>query len=189
MTNSAMGTKILVLLAIVVGFALLGRSCQTTTPSAPATPATPAERAEAAKQQQELDANAAATAAARSAKFEAERTGIVAQAKKLVAERKYREAVDLRDKYLWADDAALDAIVAPAREKLVAAAMAKDRAERKKEGVRIGMTVQEVIESSWGKPEHVNRTTSTYGTREQWVYPGYHNYLYFENGVLTSIQN
>lgn len=187
-----MRMKILVLLAIIVGLVFFGRSCQTTAPLAPATrvtPATPAERAEAAKQQQELDADAAATAAARSAKFAAERTGIVAQAKKLVAERKYREAVDLRDKYVWADDAALEAIVAPAREKLVAAAIAKNRAERKKEGVRIGMTVQEVIESSWGKPAHVNRTTSTYGTREQWVYPGYHNYLYFENGVLTSIQN
>jgi hypothetical protein len=184
-----MGTKILVILAIIVGFALSGRSCQTTTPSAPATPATPAERAEAAKQQQQLDNSAAINAAARAAKFATERAGIITQAKKLVAARKYREAVDLGDNYVWAHVAELDAIVDPAREKLAAAAMAKDRAERKKQGVRIGMTAQEVIESSWGKPEHVNRTTSTYGTREQWVYPGYHNYLYFENGVLTSIQN
>ena len=56
-------------------------------------------------------------------------------------------------------------------------------------GVRIGMTSDQVLkETSWGKPRSVNRTTTTRGTREQWVY-GYPNYLYFENGVLTSIQN
>jgi len=41
---------------------------------------------------------------------------------------------------------------------------------------------------SWGEPESVNRTSGSYGTHEQWVYGG-NNYLYFENGVLTSIQN
>lgn len=53
--------------------------------------------------------------------------------------------------------------------------------------VRIGMT-KEMCEDSWGKPESINRTTNTYGTSEQWVYGG-GNYLYFDNGKLTSIQN
>ena len=56
-------------------------------------------------------------------------------------------------------------------------------------GVRIGMTTEQVLkESNWGKPRRINRTTTASGTREQWVY-GYPNYLYFTNGVLTSIQN
>ncbi len=61
-------------------------------------------------------------------------------------------------------------------------------AERRKHGVRIGMTEDEVRQSSWGKPESVNRTTMASGTHEQWVYGG-GSYLYFEDGVLTSIQN
>jgi hypothetical protein len=51
------------------------------------------------------------------------------------------------------------------------------------------MSREEVIEgTSWGKPKSVNRTTTGYGVREQWVY-GDGNYLYFENGKLTAIQN
>lgn len=61
-------------------------------------------------------------------------------------------------------------------------------AQRKSEGVRIGMSQSDVLASSWGKPQKVNTTTSARGIREQWVYGG-HNYLYFENGVLTTIQN
>ena len=56
-------------------------------------------------------------------------------------------------------------------------------------GVKIGMTAKQVIEkTSWGKPKEVNKTTTRYGTHEQWVYGG-RNYLYFENGILTSVQN
>jgi CHASE3 domain sensor protein len=62
-------------------------------------------------------------------------------------------------------------------------------ARRKREGVRIGMTQEEVLQSNWGRPESVNRTVTSRGTREQWVYPGMRNYLYFEDGVLTTIQN
>ncbi|MGN6831098.1 zinc-ribbon domain-containing protein [Paucibacter sp. M5-1] len=71
------------------------------------------------------------------------------------------------------------------RDKQIAAA---ERARKKKEGVSIGMSEQDVRDSSWGRPESINRTTSASGTREQWVYGG-RNYLYFENGRLTSIQN
>lgn len=63
------------------------------------------------------------------------------------------------------------------------------KAQASRPGVRIGMTQNQVINGThWGKPFRVNRTTTRYGTREQWVYGG-GNYLYFENGVLTSIQN
>lgn len=54
---------------------------------------------------------------------------------------------------------------------------------------RIGMTWQTVVhETNWGRPYDVNRTTTRWGTREQWVY-GDRRYLYFENGVLTAIQD
>lgn len=59
----------------------------------------------------------------------------------------------------------------------------------KKSGVRIGMTAKAVLEkSSWGEPKGVNKTSTRYGTEEQWVY-GDGNYLYFKNGKLTAIQN
>lgn len=64
----------------------------------------------------------------------------------------------------------------------------KIKARKKSEGVRTGMTQQEVLDSSWGKPKSVNKTTTRYGVHEQWVY-GNNNYLYFENGILTTIQN
>lgn len=59
--------------------------------------------------------------------------------------------------------------------------------QKKKEGVRIGASMDDALQSSWGKPERVNRTVTAHGTREQWVYGG-GNYLYFRNGVLESIQ-
>lgn len=103
-------------------------------------------------------------------------------------------------------DSAFEALLAyqqkpsPAVSKLmdeIGAAMKKNRAaaekaemaSRKKQGVQIGMTAERVLQSSWGRPDHVNRTITARGAREQWVYPGMRNYLYFENGVLTSIQN
>ncbi|MFQ8661519.1 MAG: hypothetical protein ACLR9X_05410 [Clostridia bacterium] len=52
----------------------------------------------------------------------------------------------------------------------------------------IGMTKKEVEESTWGKPEDINKTTTRYGTREQWCYSGY-RYIYFEDGIVTSIQD
>lgn len=62
-----------------------------------------------------------------------------------------------------------------------------DKAQRRKEGVHIGMTADEVRASSWGRPTKVNRSTYSFGVREQWVYSG--GYLYFKDGVLESIQN
>jgi len=48
------------------------------------------------------------------------------------------------------------------------------------------MTQQEVLDSSWGNPKDINRSTYTFGVHEQWCYQGY-NYLYFEDGILTFI--
>ena len=52
----------------------------------------------------------------------------------------------------------------------------------------IGMTKDEVLDSTWGKPKDINKTTTAYGTREQWCYSGY-KYIYFKNGIVTSIQD
>ena len=56
-----------------------------------------------------------------------------------------------------------------------------------KKGVNIGMSMQDALASTWGKPNKVNRTTTATQTREQWVYD--EGYLYFVNGILTTIQN
>jgi hypothetical protein len=74
-----------------------------------------------------------------------------------------------------------------ASKKRLAQVEADARAQRRREGVSIGMTQADALASSWGRPEKVNRTTTVRGEREQWVYPG--GYLYFENGILTAIQN
>ncbi|MGG4132114.1 hypothetical protein ABEW19_28060 [Paenibacillus illinoisensis] len=52
---------------------------------------------------------------------------------------------------------------------------------------QIGMTAEKVLESTWGKPTKINKTTNRYGVSEQWVYYG-QRYLYFDNGSVTSIQ-
>lgn len=72
--------------------------------------------------------------------------------------------------------------------KLNAQSNAAETRRRRSEGVQIGMTGDEVLASSWGKPRDVNRTTYSWGTHEQWVYGG-NNYLYFKNGKLDAIQN
>jgi len=86
------------------------------------------------------------------------------------------DAFRLRAKYLEETKNAADSA-----EKAVKAA-------KKKEGVTIGMSQRDALDSSWGKPEHINTTTTASGTSSQWVY-GSGNYLYFTDGVLTSIQN
>lgn len=51
----------------------------------------------------------------------------------------------------------------------------------------IGMTDEEVLETSWGKPKSINKTQTAYGVNEQWVYD--RGYLYFENHYLVTIQS
>jgi len=54
--------------------------------------------------------------------------------------------------------------------------------------VSIGMTREEVLTEGWGRPRDVNKTTTANTVSEQWVYSGY-KYLYFEDGILTTIQD
>lgn len=53
--------------------------------------------------------------------------------------------------------------------------------------VQIGFTKQMCIES-WGQPYDINRTITSGGIHEQWVY-GIGRYLYFEGNILTAIQD
>lgn len=80
------------------------------------------------------------------------------------------------------------AAIREAANREAAAQEAAAKAKAKSEGVRIGMTQEQVLASSWGRPQKVNKTTTAYGVHEQWVYSGY-NYLYFEDGILRTIQN
>lgn len=50
----------------------------------------------------------------------------------------------------------------------------------------IGMTETEVLNSTWGSPKKVNTTTTKYSIHKQWVYD--RGYIYFDNGVVSSIQ-
>ena len=87
-------------------------------------------------------------------------------------------------------DAEAAARVRKARDEYDANRLRLEKAEdarRKKEGVTIGMSAEDVLRSNWGRPQKVNRTTTARGTDEQWVYPG--GYLYLRDGVLYSIQN
>jgi len=66
--------------------------------------------------------------------------------------------------------------------------------------VIIGMT-QDEVKASRGRPYKVNRTSTAYGIREQWVMGPMdfmahipkkckqYFYIYFENGIVTSLQN
>lgn len=83
--------------------------------------------------------------------------------------------------------ASLQQEAAAAQAKSDAAKARADAARKRSEGVRVGMSEQDVLASSWGRPRKINRTTRASGVSEQWVYDG--GYLYFDNGVLTAIQN
>lgn len=55
--------------------------------------------------------------------------------------------------------------------------------------IQIGMSKSDVLLlDDWGKPKDVNKTTTAYGTNEQWIYSG-NRYLYFDDGELTTIQD
>jgi hypothetical protein len=73
-------------------------------------------------------------------------------------------------------------------DKAVVEVVKAEKAAKKLAGVQIGMYEQDVLDSSWGKPLRVNTTTNARGLSAQWVYGG-KSYLYFDNGVLTSISN
>jgi hypothetical protein len=60
--------------------------------------------------------------------------------------------------------------------------------------IRIGMAASEVLTSDWRQPSHIKTTTTKSHTYEQWIYEGarssneHEGNLYFEDGVLTTIQ-
>lgn len=56
--------------------------------------------------------------------------------------------------------------------------------------IGLGMTT-DMVRISWGPPRDINRSVGAWGVHEQWVYGSYPyaQYLYFENGVLTSWQD
>ncbi len=51
----------------------------------------------------------------------------------------------------------------------------------------IGMTKEEVLNSTWGEPNKKNISEYEWGTEEQWVYYG-NKCIYFEDGIVTAIQ-
>lgn len=120
--------------------------------------------------------------------FNKDRGTILASMDKLAKAGKWEEASALANNYYNVEDPAFvkqrDAI----KKRLSDIIAAKAKAQAKKEGVSIGMTKEQVLASSWGKPEKINTTTNRYGSHEQWVY-GSGGYLYFDNDKLTSIQN
>lgn len=58
-----------------------------------------------------------------------------------------------------------------------------------KRRINIGYT-KDQCRFAWGAPERINRTMNRYGVSEQWCYgSGNYLYLYFDDGILTTIQN
>ena len=56
-----------------------------------------------------------------------------------------------------------------------------------KSSPRIGMTAEELRESTWGEPQDINKTTTAHGISEQWCYSE-ERYVYLEDGIVTAIQ-
>ena len=156
------------------------------------------------------DVAKAAADAARLVAAKQKRMAITAEERAEVR-KKMREALSKKDYFIvselgapwqWADDPEMRemyqaAVAARREEERVESLAAEQRAAkaeiagRKQKGVSIGMTRERVLQSSWGRPDKVNTTTYAHGTHEQWVYnTGYvRGYLYFENGILVTIQN
>lgn len=53
--------------------------------------------------------------------------------------------------------------------------------------IYIGMT-KEMVLMSWGEPKKINKTILASGVSEQWVY-SLDSYVYFDDGVVSAIQN
>lgn len=51
---------------------------------------------------------------------------------------------------------------------------------------KVGMTANEVRNSTWGSPDKINKDTYSWGTTEQWVYRNL-GYVYLENGIVISV--
>lgn len=124
----------------------------------------------------------------RADEFAKNRAKIIANVRLLVQSKQWDKAEAITREYRHVKDAELSKLDNQATDAIYAKQQAAAKAAAKRQGVTIGMSKEQVLGSSWGKPQNVNRTINAYGEREQWVYGG-RNYLYFENGTLTSIQN
>lgn len=158
--------------------------------AAPSTPPTAAE-IEQTKQRERAEAAEAKRMCVDEVALLVKQASDELKSGKAEAARRTMEACDgkLQDPVALALVEKIKPLADKAEAKRVAADVAAEKARRKREGVSLGMSMQDVLDSSWGKPERVNRTTNAYGTDEQWVYSGSRGYLYFKNGALTSIQN
>ncbi|MBP7808840.1 MAG: hypothetical protein KA163_06080 [Bacteroidia bacterium] len=104
--------------------------------------------------------------------------------KQIAEENKLKEQDIIQSKNNTASNAA---VKKEKRESLIKKYGAKNGSLIADGQVVIGMTKQMCIDA-WGKPKEINRTTGAYGIHEQWVY-NLKSYLYFENDILTTIQN
>lgn len=66
-----------------------------------------------------------------------------------------------------------------------------EKKRKKQEGVSMGMTMQDVLDSSWGRPQHKTNYHSSLGTKTIWQYGEYgqRGSIIFDNGIVTGIQN
>ena len=96
----------------------------------------------------------------------------MASAKQLLAAKKATAAYDLllpcSEAHRAGPDAAAYQKIMDQWQQAVAAQVKRDeqadRARKKREGVRLGMSPQDVLDSSWGKPDKINRTTRASGS-------------------------
>ncbi len=72
-------------------------------------------------------------------------------------------------------------------EAVYKAKMAEKAECDRKGGIRTGMTRAQLYASCWGRPGKINTTITGSRRHEQLVYGG-QNYVYLEDGVVTSIQ-
>lgn len=115
------------------------------------------------------------------------RAKVNAEMKRLLSTRKYEEALKYGDPYFDVADPDFRSAYEQASKGVTAETEARAKSIARTKGVTLGMTQEEVLGSNWGKPRKVNRTIYSFGVHEQWVYDG--GYLYFENGILKTIQN
>lgn len=132
------------------------------------------------------------TAVARAWKDEARRLGAIAGQK-----RRDRELIERRETERLMAESRIQRLKrgadcgAPSEAKLrrhVARSWSDDALRAIACGsVYIGMSADQVV-AAWGRPRDINRTTYSFGVHEQWVYNN-SSYVYFENGIVTAIQN
>ena len=127
--------------------------------------------------------------------LDAKKAKDIAAAKEFLRTGDHKRAFDATLPYQAGNtDKAITALldqIETTRVRAARAAMKIELAERAKAGVQLGMTMERVMQSSWGTPTTINRTITPRGTRSQWVYrkTNANGYLYFENGVLVTIQD